>query len=130
MHLLRGAGLAGACGMRPLSGLLYRPLLGVSKSEIIAFLQKQGQSWREDSTNQTPDTPRNTLRLTLLPEMEKTFPGASRALARYAANVQADQDLLEKYTDAFLRERARPFCAGRFCGSAGRKPLLRRWSGC
>lgn len=126
MHLLRGAGLAGACGMRPLSGLLYRPLLGVSKSEIIAFLQKEGQSWREDSTNQTPDTPRNALRLTLLPEMEKTFPGASRALSRYAANVQADQDLLEKYTDHFLQERARPFYRGWTLHRKGAEPALLR----
>lgn len=84
MHLLRGAGPEGAAGMRVLDGDLWRPLLWASKQDLVSFLRARGQDWREDESNRVADTPRNVLRLEILPRLERLYPGAGRALCRFA----------------------------------------------
>ena len=51
INLLRGTGLRGLCGMAPQSGRIVRPLLTVTRAEILVYLQENGLSWREDSSN-------------------------------------------------------------------------------
>lgn len=106
MHLLRGAGLRGASGMAAREGDLYRPLLAVRKSELIAYLEEMGIDWREDSTNAQADTPRNRLRLEALPALEAAYPGAARALCRFAGIAAREDDCMAAQTAAFLREYA------------------------
>ena len=81
MHLLRGAGPTGAAGMREREGDLWRPLLRVKKQDLVSYLRERGQSWREDATNAIADTPRNALRLDILPRLEAIYPGAALALS-------------------------------------------------
>ncbi len=106
MHLLRGAGLRGACGMAVRQGDLFRPLLGVRKAELVAYLREQGISWREDETNAQLDTPRNMLRLSAMPAIEAAYPGAVRALGRFAENAAREDDYMAGETRRFLRETA------------------------
>ncbi len=106
MHLLRGAGLRGASGMAAREGDLYRPLLAVRKSELVAYLREQGVAWREDATNARCDTPRNRLRLEALPALEAAYPGAARALCRFASIAAREDDYMAVQTAAFLREYA------------------------
>ena len=105
MHLLRGAGPDGACGMARLERSLYRPLLDVPKASLRKYLEDSGIPWREDVTNADPGTPRNALRLNVLPEIEKSYPSAAAALARHAKAARIERDFLEKLTDVFLRKR-------------------------
>lgn len=106
MHLLRGAGLRGASGMAAREGDLYRPLLAVRKSELIDYLEEQGVDWREDSTNAQADTPRNRLRLEALPALEAAYPGAARALCRFAGIAAREDDCMAAQTAAFLGKYA------------------------
>ena len=96
MHLLRGCGGHGIGGMDKFSGDLYRPLLNVSKAELESFLLERGMRWREDSTNAVPDTPRNALRLNVLPLLEQSYPQAARAVARYAQIARCEDRLLDE----------------------------------
>lgn len=105
MHLLRGAGPDGACGMARLDGDLYRPLLDVPKAALRKYLESRGVCWREDATNAIPDNPRNALRLNVMPLIEKSYPAAAAALARYARLARIERDLVAKLADDFLRER-------------------------
>lgn len=105
MHLLRGAGPEGICGMREISGNLYRPLLAFRKAELEAYLKERGIAWREDSTNFIADTPRNALRLNVLPEIERNYPQAVQAAGRYALTAQIESDYLSRKTDDFLKTR-------------------------
>src|SRR5699024_10316260 len=74
-RLLRGAGLNGLAGMRPLREERYiRPLLEIRRSEIEAWLEEKGFPFRIDSTNLLPDQTRNRIRLELLPELSKYNP--------------------------------------------------------
>lgn len=104
MHLLRGAGGSGACGMRPISGELIRPLLNVSKTELLAFLEERGQAYVTDATNQEDDNPRNALRLHVMPELQRIYPGANRALKRYADIAAVEQEFMERQTQNYLNE--------------------------
>ena len=105
MHLLRGAGPEGACGMARRSGRLYRPLLDVPKAALVQFLEGEGISWREDATNGVCDTPRNALRLNVLPQIEKSYPSAAAALARYGRLARIESDYIGRLSGRFLAER-------------------------
>ena len=105
MHMLRGAGPEGASGMRKLSGRLYRPLLGVRKAELVAYLENKGLEWREDSTNEVADNPRNALRLNAIPALEAIYPAGMRAIARFAENTAVESDYVGRMTEKFRAER-------------------------
>ena len=102
MHLLRGSGTDGVCGMRRLSGVLYRPLLDVPKSDLTGYLRTRNVPWCEDATNAETDTVRNVLRLEVIPKLESCYPAAVRAIARFAAHAQTDRDCLDSETEKFL----------------------------
>ncbi len=66
MRLARGSGVDGLSAMAPesrIAGLaLVRPLLGVSKPALVAFLREVGVDWIEDATNADPAFERARLR--------------------------------------------------------------------
>lgn len=128
MHLGRGAGPGGVCGMREVAGDLYRPLLGFRKAALTAWLQARGLSWREDATNAVDDTPRNALRLHALPALEQCYPQFVPALARCARAAQIEDDYLEEQTRIFLEDRGggHPFCQWIDLDPPPARALLRR----
>ncbi len=87
-HLLRGTGLAGLRGIptrRALGGTtLLRPLLEVTRAEVLAYLAALGQPYRVDATNAETTLTRNWLRHELLPRVRERYPRADEALARLA----------------------------------------------
>lgn len=113
MHLLRGAGLTGLCGMRTqgqVNGMaVWRPLLDVSREELRAMLAEAGQPWREDASNAGDDYLRNRLRHQLLPAMEALAPGASARLAQTASRLQPEESLLDDLARQALGLPLRPW---------------------
>ncbi len=98
LQLLRGSGRAS--GIPERRGRVLRPLLNLSKRDLETYLVAQGLPWREDESNADQGFNRNWLRLTVLPLLETRFPGAGRALARYAGISRAEDSLLEAQTSA------------------------------
>ncbi|MBR6569732.1 MAG: tRNA lysidine(34) synthetase TilS [Clostridia bacterium] len=98
MHLLRGSGMQGLCGMQTVSAfagrLLIRPFLNLPKAQLRAALEQHDLPFREDASNQECLTPRNTLRLSVLPELERLFPGAGEHIAQTAALLSEDECFL------------------------------------
>ncbi|WP_376791822.1 tRNA lysidine(34) synthetase TilS [Thermoflexus sp.] len=110
MHLLRGSGLAGLRGMRPrmllteYHGLLrrppeglwlVRPLLGVWRREIEAYLQAKGLTPRFDRSNLDLTFFRNRLRHEVLPFLERLNPRLRETWRRMAEILAADYEFLE-----------------------------------
>jgi tRNA(Ile)-lysidine synthase len=93
-RLLRGAGSAGLAGIRPVvEPGVVRPLLEVSRSDIVAYLRRHGWSWREDSTNQQTELDRNRIRHQLLPVLCRDWnPRLGEALAQMAQWAQGEED--------------------------------------
>lgn len=106
MHLFRGSGLRGLGGMRRRSGDLVRPLLTVRKSELTDYVLFLGFSWREDATNGHADTPRNALRLEVLPTVESIYPGAVKAIGRCADILSREERYLFDQTSKWLAGHA------------------------
>ncbi|MBR3927449.1 MAG: tRNA lysidine(34) synthetase TilS [Clostridia bacterium] len=106
MHVLRGGGLTGAKGMREKDDLYARPLLRHSKKELIQYLLSIGESWREDQTNFIKDNPRNCLRLDVMPQMKKAYPGAEDALCRFSEIARDEDEYMNQQAMKALCEMA------------------------
>ncbi len=112
MHLMRGSGLRGLVGMREIEGDLYRPLLGYPKEALVGYLRERSIPWREDATNSEADTPRNGLRLEVIPRAERFYPGARRAISRFSEIAAAEDDFINQETGRFLNETLISFPGG------------------
>lgn len=110
LHLFRGSGRKGLCGMAPKRGPYIRPLLGLGREEIEAYLRALGQPWRTDATNLQPEAGvRNRIRLVLLPYIAQYInPGVEQALARTAASLAQDEAYLMEQSRAALEQARRP----------------------
>jgi tRNA(Ile)-lysidine synthase len=80
-RLVRGTGFRGLGGIWPLrcfaDGIGFvRPLLCVSRGEIVEYLSKRNLKWREDHTNVDCTYRRNFIRHRLLPELQKQCSGS------------------------------------------------------
>jgi tRNA(Ile)-lysidine synthase len=101
-HILRGTGLAGLGGIHPRVGPIVRPLLGVRRPELRAYLRARNQRWREDATNSDMVRMRARIRKKLIPVLEKQFqPTVVSHLAGLAELARDDEALL----DTFARQR-------------------------
>lgn len=87
LNLARGTGLKGLCGMQPHNGDVVRPLLCLTKKEILAYLHDIGQDYVTDHTNLQDDFARNKVRLDILPLLERINPGAMKNLASTQENL-------------------------------------------
>lgn len=106
LHLLRGSGLAGLAGMRPRQRLaitegaevedtppipwLVRPLLDVTRAQILRYLETHHLPWREDPTNRDLNLTRNWLRHEILPRLAQHNPAIQGSLARTATILAAE----------------------------------------
>jgi tRNA(Ile)-lysidine synthase len=99
MRLLRGAGPRGLAGMPYRNGRKFiRPLLGVTRVELAAYLAERGLTWREDASNQDTAFLRNRIRHELLPLLEQYNPAIRERLAATAAVLSDEHHLLNRLT--------------------------------
>lgn len=93
LRLLRGAAATGLGAMRPRTGDILRPLLRVSRQEVLDHLAGRGLSWREDPTNLEKAFARNRVRHELLPHLRRFNPRIVGTLGRSAAVLADEADL-------------------------------------
>ncbi len=94
-HLARGTGLDGLCSIPARRGSIVRPLLDVSRAEILAHLAAAGQTFVTDSTNASAAYSRNRIRREVLPALTAVAPQAAESMARTAKLLRADADFLD-----------------------------------
>lgn len=102
MRLIQGTGLRGLQGIRPVirvKGMtLIRPLIELSRREILEFLRKHSISYREDRTNRSKRFLRNRIRNRLLPLLEKEFnPKIRDSLSRLAQTAVRESTGLDEW---------------------------------
>jgi len=73
--ILRGSGLSSWKGMQVMEGDLFRPLLSLSKGDLIEFAKGNHIPFREDVTNKSSNYARNFLRNEWVPRLNELFPG-------------------------------------------------------
>ena len=122
MQLLRGT--RAAVGMRAFDGKLLRPLLCVSRDELLGYLEARGISYRHDETNDIPDNPRNLLRLRAMPAMLEAYPRGLSALCRATRYAREDDTYLCGLASDWLKDCRKE--SGLVYSQLPPPPILRR----
>lgn len=96
LHLVRGTGLRGLGGIAPVRGRIIRPMLGITRQEVLAFLEEYHIPFREDSSNGTDRFLRNRLRHHVLPLLKEENPRLAENLSAMALRLRLDEQALEE----------------------------------
>ncbi len=137
LQLLRGSGPQGLSAMprvRPFGcGRLLRPLLDVSRQDLVAWAETRQLTWVEDESNREIDRDRNFLRWEVLPVLRQRWPSLSHSLSRSARLCAELSDLAREQAaaDREATETGLPhqllWCPASDLSLARRKNLLRYW---
>ncbi|MBS0010968.1 MAG: tRNA lysidine(34) synthetase TilS, partial [Bacteroidales bacterium] len=106
INMLRGTGLAGLTGIRPVNGNIIRPLLFATRDMIENYATDSNILFREDSSNSDTKYIRNRIRHIVLPAMEEISDGTVTRLAETAERLTGSYDILlsetgKKYDQIF-----------------------------
>ena len=82
LNIARGTGLRGLAGIPVRNGRIIRPLLGVSRAQIRAYVAEEGVSYRDDHTNFESHYARNRVRNIIFPEFRKINPSFLNTVRR------------------------------------------------
>lgn len=96
MNLSRNAGVMGLASMPEKRGHFIRPLLSISKNELIDYAQETGIEWREDLSNKSNKYTRNVWRNELLPNIRKSIPEIDDSIQTLVSVFQSNQVEIEK----------------------------------
>ncbi|AEF86650.1 tRNA(Ile)-lysidine synthase [Treponema primitia ZAS-2] len=94
MRFLRGSGPGGLAALRQSRGRILRPILGLGRAEVLAYLAKRGLPYRTDSTNADPVYLRNRIRLKLIPCLDEFFPFWRKAVLELGETQRLSADFL------------------------------------
>lgn len=95
MHLVRGTGLKGLGGITPVSQGLIRPMLSITRQQVVDFLAEYSIPYVEDSSNHTDQFLRNRLRHNILPLLKQENPRLAENVSAMALRLREDETALE-----------------------------------
>lgn len=121
-HLARGTGIRGLAGIAPVRGDIIRPLLTVSREEIMAYLSRQGQEYCSDVTNESDCYSRNKVRRAILPVMAQI--NSRAAVHMYEAAVRLRE--IDGYLQKQARQALQACCTKQGQGMKINRELLER----
>ena len=87
LNLVRGTGLRGLRGIQPRNGNIIRPLLSLSREDIVQYLDALGESYVTDSTNLHNDVKRNKIRLDVMPLLRELNPSVNQSIFESSLRV-------------------------------------------
>ncbi|MCF0142545.1 MAG: tRNA lysidine(34) synthetase TilS, partial [Parasporobacterium sp.] len=107
LNMFRGSGIKGLRGMQPahMVGKLpvIRPLLCISRQDILDYLNENGLTYMLDSTNSETDITRNRLRHNVIPEIQTINERAVEHVSQAASELSLAYEFLEKHIEeAFI----------------------------
>ncbi|MGB0495872.1 MAG: tRNA lysidine(34) synthetase TilS [Kangiellaceae bacterium] len=105
-RLFRGTGLLGASSIpksRSLGkGILIRPLLHFTKSELFEYAQLNKLDWIEDQSNQENKYSRNIIRNKIIPLIKTYWPEVNSALEKFIQIVGEQNSILQEVAESDL----------------------------
>lgn len=99
LNLIRGTGIRGLSGISPKNNSIVRPLLGVSRDEIEAYVDERKLPFIFDSSNSDDAFVRNFLRLNVIPLLEKINPSVKNSIYRTAQHVGEARKIYDFYVE-------------------------------
>jgi tRNA(Ile)-lysidine synthase len=99
MKVVHGGSLSGLSGIPPVRYFeeirIIRPLIRVTREQVLSFLEAEGEDHVEDPSNRDPAFRRNRIRMDLLPLLEDYNPRIRRSLANLSDTLREDLEALE-----------------------------------
>ena len=118
-NIIRGTGLRGLAGMKPVRELsdgirIVRPVLQATRDDVERFLMSEGLPWQMDGTNLSAEFTRNRIRHQILPLLRELNPQVDRSLARLseqsAVTDSAIRSIASDSLQSALLERQPDIC--------------------
>ena len=104
LNLIRGTGIRGLAGMYPLRNNIARPLLCVTREEILSYLNQMNQDYVTDSTNLEKEATRNKVRLDVLPLLAEINPNIISTLSDTCSIMASSLPLYQKGVEEELQK--------------------------
>ena len=104
LNLVRGTGIRGLAGMYPLRNNIARPLLCVTREEILSYLNQMNQDYVTDSTNLEREATRNKVRLDVLPLLAEINPNIISTLSDTCSIMASSLPLYQKGVEEELQK--------------------------
>jgi tRNA(Ile)-lysidine synthase len=112
-NFFRGTGIHGLHGIPVKQGKIIRPMLFLIKQEIRDYVIQNEIPYAEDITNLSDNYTRNFLRNTIIPQLEKYFPGLEKRLSqnikRFAEAEQLYNESVDRYRRYLIEEKENEF---------------------
>ncbi len=114
MRLLRGSGTAGLSGIPPVrDGVIVRPLIELTKEEIVAYLSRTGVDYVTDPSNLDATPLRNEIRLNVLPLLKKRQPELVKILGKTATILREEREWMETEAGDWIKRRGQAGLCGK-----------------
>ena len=95
MRLIRGAGIAGLSAIPPVRENIIRPLIEITRDEVLAYTKAKSLAFVTDPSNTKPVYTRNRVRQEILPLLKNFNPRIVETLASEAARLRDEDEALE-----------------------------------
>jgi len=102
INLARGAGANGMSGIPPVRDMVIRPLLQVSRDEVMEFIDEREILYVDDSTNSLDVYTRNKVRHSIIPLIKEINPRFNEAASTAAELFRADEEFIADIADLFV----------------------------
>lgn len=96
LHLVRGTGLKGLGAIAPVNGSLIRPMLSVTRDEVMDFLEEYHLPFVQDSSNDTDAFLRNRIRHRVMPLLKQENSRLAQNLSAMALRLRQDEEALSQ----------------------------------
>lgn len=107
INLLRGSGMRGLGGIRPVEKMFIRPIIECSRAEIIDYLEKNNLEYCIDKTNLENTYLRNKIRNLLLPFIRKNIKlGFEKAILNTIKILREEDKYLSELAGSYLEKEA------------------------
>lgn len=104
-NMLRGSGIAGVSGIKPVRDNIFRPLIYSSKKLIVSALEAANIQFVVDSTNNSSDYSRNYIRNEIIPRLTKINENPEKMCTRMSSNLREDGDFLSQLAIRFFKQK-------------------------
>lgn len=97
LNFARGTGIRGVSGMKPLAGKLFRPLIEVSRADIVQISTEDNIPFHNDSTNATTKYARNKVRHLVIPLLEEINVAAKENILKSVSYFAETERIMNDY---------------------------------
>lgn len=103
-RIIKGTGITGLCSIPEVRDTYYRPLLKITKEDILKFLDENKLAYKIDSSNEDIKHKRNLIRKEILPFFEKINPSYLNNIENLINNAIASRKIIDNELQNFKKE--------------------------